>query len=459
MSTPIMNRRRLLQAVGAAAGTTALAGCSGVAERWGFSGNSEESRVHLTYGLWDGFQQVGYQKSIDEFTKAHPHISVTINQIPYDSYQQKVTASYISGNAPDLFWVNTPFLANWIDQGLIRDLTDRIDHDNIDLSIYFPELVKLHQRNGRTYGLPKDWDTIAFYYNRTYFKKLGVPPPRKLDWNPDDGGSFLKFLRRITVDKHGRTAAESGFDPHNVETYAIGVPNDPQSGYGSWLPDNGGNIIPEAFASRFSLDTPQNKQTFEFLLKTLDAEHVLAPANEMGPNGNGDNAQALFAKKRIALYMTGDWNTNALGQLGSGFDIGTIRLPSGPKGNFTVFNGLTDAVNTDTPHPDEAWQLAKWLGGKRSQTILGSGGYIFPAIQQLAPLFAHYWKKKDVDVQAFLDAANGKTVNYPVALGMGEAVKNITTRLGPTFLGTKSVADGLAAAQEIGDYRIRSAAR
>jgi multiple sugar transport system substrate-binding protein len=454
-----MTRRQLLQAVGAAAGVTALAGCSDAAARWGFSGNADKSKVHLTYALWDGFQQVGYQKSVDEFTAANPIISVTIQQIPYNSYQPKITSAYISGNAPDLFWVNTPFLANWISQGLVTDITDRIKADNVDLSIYYPSLVELHQRHGRTYGLPKDWDTITFYFNRTMFKKLGVQPPQELTWNPDGSGSLVPFLKRITVDGNGKTADQSGFDKGNITTYALGVPNDPQSGYGSWLPANGGNIVPHPYADHLVLDSAQNQKTFAFLLQHLAEENVLMPPQEMGPNGNGDNAQVLFAQGRMALYMTGDWNTNALSQLGTGFEIGTIRLPAGPQGNYSVFNGLTDAINTATPHPDEAWKLAKWLGGERSQTIMGSGGYIWPAIKKLDPLFLNYWKKKNVDVAAFLDAAHGKTVLYPVTLGMGEAVQDFATQLGPMFFGTKPIAQALSDAQAVGDYRITSTAQ
>lgn len=455
-----MTRRELLQAVGAAAGATALAGCSDAGARWGFSGNPNSSKVHLTYALWDAYEQVGYQKSVDEFTKAHPNISVTIQQIPYGSFEPKITSAYISGNAPDLFWVNTPFLANWIVQGLATDVTDRIKADNIDMSIYYPSLVQLHQHNGRTYGLPKDWDTITFYYNKAQFKKLGVQPPRgELTWNPDDGGSFLRFLRQLTVDGSGKKASESGFNPRDIKTYAFGVGNDPQSGYGSWLPDNGGNIIPHPYADHVILNSPQNQKTFEFLLKSLADEHVLVPPQEMGPNGDGSQSQVLFAQGRLALYMAGDWNTSSLSQLGKGFEIGTIRLPTGPQGNYSVFNGLTDMINTDTPHPDEAWELAKWLGGERSQSIMGSGGYIWPAIPKLDPLFLNYWKKKNVDVGAFLEAAKGKTVLWPVALGMGEAVTDFATQLGPMFFGTEPIASALANAERVGDYRIASTAR
>ena len=452
-----MSRRRLLQAVGAAAGGVALAGCSNAAARWGFSGNPDTARVNLTYALWDTYQQEGYQTSIDKFTAAHPNISVTIQQIPYSSYAPKITSSYISGNAPDLFWVNTPFLANWISQGIITDVTDRITADGVDMSGYYPALVELHRRNGRLYGLPKDWDTICFYYNKTLFKKLGVAEPsQELTWAPDGSGTFVDFLRTVTVDGRGKTANQSGFDAGDIATYAIGVTNDPQSGYGSYLPANGGSFISEAYAGRTSLDSPENQATMAFLAQHLREEHVQIPYGELGPNADGSSALTLFAQGRLALFQAGDWNTSSISELTTSFEVGTFRLPRGPRGNYSVFNGLTDGINTDTAHPDEAWELAKWLGGAESQRIMGSGGYVWPAIESLDVLFQDYWASKKVDVSAFLAAAQDKTVLYPVAGGMAEAVTDVQSALAPMFFGTESVNRGLAAAQTVADYRINS---
>jgi multiple sugar transport system substrate-binding protein len=86
--------------------------------------------------------------------------------------------------------------------------------------------------------------------------------------------------------------------------------------------------------------------------------------------------------------------------------------------------------------------------------ILGSGGYVWPAIKSLDPLFQSYWQGKGVDVSPFLEEANGKTVNFPVATGLNEALNNVTTELGPTFLGTASAAAGLKSAAKILNYRI-----
>jgi len=428
-----------------------LTGCS--AAGWGVHGGGG-GKVHLTYALWDPYQQVGYQKSISLFEKAHPNISVTIEQVPYNSYQSKITAQYISRNAPDVFWVNTPWLGDWIKGKLLLNITDRVTRAGIALDQYYPSLVKLHESDGQLFGLPKDWDTIALYYNKDYLAKLGITSaPRDLRWNPTDGGTFLQFLKRITTDTRGHNALDPKFDSNSVKTYAMASTNDLQAIYGDYFAMNGGSILPAPFATTSSIDSPQNRQTLTFLTNVLQKAHVVVPGGQTGPNGGSDNIETLFSEGRTALWQTGDWQTNSLSQL-SGFKVGIIPLPAGPKGRISVFNGLTDGIVSNTPHPEEAWELVQWLASAQSQKILGSGGYVWPAIKSLDPLFLDYWKGKGIDVSPFLEEASGDTVSFPVATGLAEALKNVTTALGPVFLGKASATDGLASARTILDYRI-----
>ena len=435
--------------------TCLLTGLSACAQGgWGVRG-ADKGRIDLTYALWDANQQVGYQKSIDLFEKLHPNIHVTIEQVPYGSYKPKITAQYISGNAPDVFWVNTPWIADWVKGGVLTDITRKVRDANIDLSQYYPSLVKLHEYNGRLYGLPKDWDTIAFYYNKDYFKKVGVAPSSSLTWAPDGSRSFLPYLKKLTTDTAGHNASDPKFDPHSVKTYAMASTNDLQGSYGSYLAMNGGSVLPRQYATKSVFDSPQNRATFTWLTRTLPGAHVTVPAGQTGANGASDNIQTLFSEGRMAMLQTGDWLTGAIAQLSaSSFKVGVMPLPSGPKGRISVFNGLTDGIASNTEHPEAAWELVQWLASARSQRILGSGGYVWPAIKRLDPLFANYWKRKGLDVTPFLQEARGKTVTFPVATGLAEALDNMTTALGPTYLGTRSVGKGLEQATAILDYRI-----
>lgn len=443
-------RSRLVAAVGVALLTTTACASGG----WGFGG-SGSGKVNLTYALWDANEQIGYQQSIDVFEKAHPNIHVTIEQVPYNNYESKITAQYVSKNAPDVFWVNTPWIADWVKGGVLTDITQRVKDANIDLSQYYPSLVTLHENGNRLYGLPKDWDTIAYYYNKTYFDKLHVTPPETLTWAPDGSGTFLPFLKSITTDTKGRNANDPNFDPNSVATYAMSATNDLQSAYGNYFAMNGGSILPVPYAISSVLNSEENTAALTFLTKTLQDAHVVVPNAQTGPNGDSTNTTPLFSEGRMAMLGTGDWATSGIAKLASSsFKIGVMALPSGPQGRISVFNGLTDGIVSNTPHPNEAWELVQWLASADSQKILGSGGYVWPAIPSLDPLFQNYWKGKGVDVTPFLEEAQGKTITFPVATGLAEALNDVTTALGPTFLGSASVERGLKSATKILDYRI-----
>jgi multiple sugar transport system substrate-binding protein len=435
----------------AAAALTLLSGCA----EWGFGSSGGGSVVNLTYALWDPHEQIGYQKSIDEFEKLHPNIHVTIDNIPYTSYAQKITAEFITGGAPDVFWVNTPFLGTFIKDGMLTNIAPLIKANHIDMAQYYPQLVALHSRGSAIYGLPKDWDTIALYYNKAYFAKLHLTVPANLSWNTNGTGSFVTFLKEATTDTSGHNALSPQFDPNKVKTYGLGVYDDPQSGWGNYVAEVGGSIIPHPYATKASLTTPQANLGLAFLTKDLAEDHVVAPGSLTGPNDNGNNMPQMFAQGQVATYETGDWNTLMIKQSVT-FPVGVAMLPIGPDGRVSVFNGLIDGLNSHTPYPKQAWELEEWLGSPQSEAILGSGGYIWPAIKSLDPLFLHYWQKQGVDMSPFLAEAHGKVVNFPVSPGMTDALTDIDNDLAPAFFGTEPASQALKTAQTDGDYVLRT---
>ena len=448
-----MSARSVLRVVLAAA---LVAGVSGCAQDWGFGGNgSAGGTVTLTYALWDPHEQIGYQQSIDMFEKIHPDIKVDIENIPYGSYEQKITAEYITGQAPDLFWVNTPWLGTFIKDGIMTNLAPLIKASHIDMAQYYPQLVAMHSRGPAIYGLPKDWDTIALYYNKAYFAKLHLTVPASLSWNPDGTGSFVTFLKEATTDKAGHNALSPQFNPNQIATYALGVNNDPQGGWGNYVAEVGGKIIPYPYAPMASMNTPQMDQGMTFLTKYLTDDHVIVPGTLSGPNANGNNLEQMFAQGQVAMWEEGDWNTLSV-QQSVNFPVGVTTLPSGPDGRISVFNGLIDALNSHTPYPKQAWELEEWLGSPQSQAILGSGGYVWPAIKSLDPLFLNYWKKQGINMSAFLTEAHGQTVTFPVTPGIGDALTEIVSDLGPAWLGTEPVSTALKTAQNDADYVLRT---
>jgi len=441
-----MRPRRLLSACLAGLMVAGVsAGCSS-----GSSGGTSSStgKAHLTYALWDTNEEVGYKKSIAVFEKANPNITVSVVQIPYPNYQEKLQAEFTSGSGPDIFWVNTPWLSTWIKDGLLANLAPDIKKAHINMSQYIPSLVSLHSYQGAIYGLPKDWDTIAVYYNKDYFAQHHIPVPTNWSWSPANGGSFLHTLQLATIDKNGNNALSPSFNPGQVATYGAEMDNGMQTGWGSFLAENGVFTIPKAFASSVSFNTPKADQVFQFIRDLMYKYHVLVPGSELGSNATNPSSQnnALFAAGKIAMQIGGDWETTGTAaEVGKKFKMGVIPLPAGPDGTWSVFNGLIDSINPHTANFAAAWKLEQWLGSAASQKIMGQGGYIWPAIPSLDPLFAKYWAAKGVTMDGFLSESKGHLTDWPNTPGMNQGLTDMQRDMGPIWLGPGTLAQTSAA--------------
>jgi multiple sugar transport system substrate-binding protein len=432
----------------AAAGSCAALLVTAAACSSGSSGGSGSSgQVKLTYAMWQTPEQAGYQKSIDVFEKAHPNIHVTIESFAYNDYQPKLTTEFSSGGGPDIFWVNTPMIASWVKDGVMANLTTKISAAHTNLSQYVPSLVSLHDIRGVMYGLPKDWDTIAYFYNADYFTKHHITVPSSLTWNPQNGGSWVQFLKAATYDTSGHNALSPSFNANSVATYATDSPNEMQWGFDPYLAEDGVSIIKAPYAKTVAFDTAAGKQTFQFLSDLMYKYHVAVPGSALGTDGaaNDSQDQQLFAQGKVAMIEGGDWETAGLLSEAK-FHLGVAQFPAGPDGKAMILNGLIDSVSARSPNQQAAWELEQWLGSAASEKILGAGGYIWPGIKSLDPLYASYWNQHGLNMTPFLTEASWKTVSWPVTPGMNQAQLDIANQLAPAYLSGKNVGQAVSAA-------------
>jgi multiple sugar transport system substrate-binding protein len=399
-------------------------------------------KISLSYALWDPHEEVGYKISIAQFEKTHPNISVTVDEIPYTDYTTKLAEEFTSGSGPDLFWVGPQWEPLWTQDKFMMNLAPLVKSNHINLSQYYSVLVKMHEDNGAIYGLPKDWDTIAYYYNKKYFAEHHVTIPSKLTWDPTTGGSFLTLLKAATTDKSGVNALSSSFNANTIATYGTDAPNTYQTGYGSFWAEDGVSMLPSPYATKSSFDTPAGVQTIQFFQNLMYKWHVAVPGSELGSNATVPSSEdiTLFCQGKVAMIEEGDWNTDGIAACAK-FPVGVLGLPSGPDGVVSVTNGLIDAINPHTANPKAAWELEAWLGSAASQRIMAAGGYIWPGIESLDPLFVKYWTQHGINVQPFLTEQEGKTIEYPQALGAFAALTVMGRDMGPAYLsGGASVA-------------------
>ena len=369
----------------------------------------------LRYCLWDQNQAPAYQTILDNFSKENPGVNVQLELLPWGDYWTKLTTEVAGGDAPDLITMFVVQFKTLQSKGVFVPINDFIKRDKVDMTKYNASAVDTFKIGGKMYGLPKDFDTQAIFYNKDLLQKAGYSQyPTDLTWDPVTGGSYVKFLQSLTVDKNGKHPNESGFDPRDIVQYGL-LPVDrtffPIDGpVATFAAANGGKIYnPNTGALTF--DERKTLESLKYWWNMFNKWYVCPPISVIATTG----AEAMFYSQIGATWVNGPWMTLAINDK-AGFKWGIARNPKGPIGqSVTRANSLVDVIYQGSKYKEEAWKLLKYIATKPGQDILGETGTVIPAYSDSSPKYLDYYKGKGLDASIFVDAYHGNAV-FPLNL-------------------------------------------
>lgn len=404
-----------LRRVLALTGVLALSLATGCAQG-GAAGSDANS---VTYWLWDANQLPAYEACAKGFEKRNPGLDVKITQMGWADYWTKLTASFIAGTEPDVFTDHIQKFGQFADLNVLEPLDDL----GLDDSAYQAGLAaNWRGQDGRRYGAPKDWDTVALFYNEKMTKEAGLTADRlgSLDWNPRDGGTFEKAVARLTVDKNGRRGDEKGFDKDNVKVYglATGGAGD-ADGQTTWSPFAASAGWRYTDRARWGTAYQYGSRTFQSVIDWyfgLAKKGYLAPFTDYTDGANPANAQV--ASGRAAASLDGAWMISTYYGT-KGLDVRTAPTPVGPTGKrATMMNGLADSVTKNARNKEGAKKWVRYLASNECQKTVGGYGIVFPATPDGTAAAVAAYAKKGVDVSAFTEPVTDKkesaTFSFPI---------------------------------------------
>ncbi|MFJ8630640.1 ABC transporter substrate-binding protein [Streptomyces sp. NPDC093568] len=396
-------------------GTMVLSLASGCAQG-GAAGSGGNT---VTYWLWDANQLPAYQACAKGFERRNPGLNVKITQMGWADYWTKLTASFIAGTEPDVFTDHIQRFGQFADLQVLEPLDDL----GIDNSAYQPGLgANWTGQDGRRYGAPKDWDTVALFYNQKMVKEAGLTPRElnNLSWNPKDGGTFEKALAHLTVDKNGRRGDEEGFDRNNVKVYgmATGGAGD-ADGQTTWSPLTASAGWHYTDKARWGTQYQYDSRTFQSVVDWyfgLAKKGYLAPFTDYTDGANPANAQVASGK--AATAFDGAWMISTYYDT-KGLRVGTAPTPIGPTGKrATMMNGLADSITKNARNKGGAKKWVRYLASNECQKTVGRYGIVFPATPDGTEAAVAAYAKKGIDVSAFTepvtDKKNSTTFSFPI---------------------------------------------
>lgn len=430
-----MSKRFTRLGVGLVTGVLLVTGCS--------SGPSTDNGV-IDYWLWDASQQPGYQRCADLFEQANPGLKVKITQFGWNDYWSKLTAGFIADQAPDVFTNHLSKYAQFVDLGVLLPLDELGPTRNLRDEEFTHGLAELWKgQDGHRYGAPKDWDTVAFFYDKKQTDAAGITTEqlRTMTWNPIDGGSFEKIIARLTVDENGVRGDEPGFDKNRVKVYGLGSEGAGgnvlgQTQWGAftgslpWQP-----LDKNPWGTKFNLDDPEFQKTIAWYFGLAQKGYM--PKYDTFNRNTGSYQQVSAG--RAVLGLNGSWMISSFASI-DGIDLQIAPTPIGPSGRrSSPFNGLADSV---TKHADNKESAAKWVAFMASdacQDVIGEVGVVFPARPSGIQKSLGKRKSDGLDTSAFtVHIEEGTTQMLPVTTNAADVSALTEPAFETIYIGQKS---------------------
>ena len=370
-------------AVGLAAATAfSLCACGGSGD-----GSKSGSKDSLEVVIWDNNQQKGLQQICDLFTE-ETGIKVDVQVKEWDSYWTLLEAGASGGDMPDVFWMHSNNSQMYMKNNKLLKLDDYIEKsDKVDMSNYMSEITELYTYDGSYYAVPKDYDTIALWYNKKMFDDAGLSYPDET-WTWDD---LYEAAKKLTKDD----GSQYGF--------CMNTSND-QDTYYNMVYSMGGYIVNDDH-TKSGYDDANTIKAMDYVGKLL--KDCCPPATTMSETGT----DVMFQSGTVAMITQGSWMTAGFldnEYLVENCDVAILPYDKTTGMRTSICNGLGWAASADTKRPDDCWKLIEWLGSKEMQEKQAELGVTMSAYEGTSDKWVNFTDK--FNLNAYLDITKESTV-------------------------------------------------
>lgn len=372
--------------------------------------NPAEVKGDITYAIWDVNQQPAMQEVVKAFNQTYPGVKVSISLATFDQYFTKLKTQASSDNLPDVFWMNGPNFQLFAANKQLAPVANLADAKN-----YPQALNDLYSLDGTQFGIPKDFDTIALWYNKKLFADAGVAAPTA-EWTWDDYKSTAAKLK-------------TALGPKGI--FATG---DELGNQGNWYPailSNGGFVIKDGKSGFGDAKTVEALQFWSDMVK-----QGYTPSAAQGADIRGRDR--FFAGK-AAMMWNGNWLVSAALKSPVKDDLAILPLPKAPSGDRkTVIHGIGNVMSAKTKNPEASAAFLSFLGGKEAALIQAKAGAANPAYNGTQTDFV---KSAPYALQTFIDAAAQYSEPYPVSKDTAVWNKLETDLILPALGGDKPMSE------------------
>ena len=319
-----------------------------------FDPQSVSGTVVLSGWQSSGAEGDALNATLDGFKKAFPKITLDYQPIATD-YPTAMAAKFSSGEPPDLFYVDSSVAPDWIDQGVLQELDTMTQERGFDTSQFFPGYLSAFKgSDGKTYGFPKDGNTLGMAYNTDMLTAAGIQPPTNWD-------ELKTAAEKLTTGKQKAFCLSPTLDRALAFIY-----------------QNGGSLFSDDKKTN-TVDSPEVADALKTYLGWFKSGQGARPG-DMGDDWCGK----ALGEKKVAIIFEGGWLDPFMKDSFPDTKYAWAEMPKGTQ-QATLGFTVSYSIGADSANKDPAWVLLTYLTGPDGMKIWTQGGVANPSRKDVPP--------------------------------------------------------------------------
>lgn len=368
-----------------------------------------ERPIELTVMHWGTpAEDAIVQRLCDTFQRENPKVRIVRINPGAGGFPQKLKTMMAAGTPPDVFYLRPDMMPDLAQMELIAPLDRYVANEPKEwVDDFFPVLLDamrydrstgLVGGNGTLYGLPKDFTTAIFWINTDLYDQAGVDWRRiqKEGWTWDEFEAVMKQIRALTN--------QPGYEGREIYGAVFNIWPDTLRNI---LWTTGGEFFDadvegKANFRELAFDTPGSQRGLELIRRMRLEDRTVFNATGIAKDGGQE-----FLNGNIAsMGPIGRWEAPRLKGV-TKFKWDVLPVPRGVAQASQIFYTGWGMASV-TKHPDEAYQLIRFLTGREGQVQQAHEGLAIPSLKSVAysDAFLNPPGFPPHNAQLFLDAIN-----------------------------------------------------
>lgn len=311
--------------------------------------------------------------------------------IPASGLSQQLSQGFASGSPSDVFYLSADAVAGYASNGSLEPYGDTLS----TIGDFYPGLVEAFTVDGKQYGAPKDFSTLALVINSDLWAAAGLTDADI----PASWDQLAAAAQKLTQGSVVGLATSGEYQR-----------------LGAFMAQAGGELVTDGKATA---NSTQNVEALNYVKSLLAAGHMKF-AKDLGAGWGGE----AIGKGLCAMTIEGNWIVGGLKADYPDVKYTVVELPAGPAGKGTLQFTNAWGIAADSSHKEDAVALVEFLTSADQQMAFAGAFGVMPSLSTVAG----DWQAANPELAAFSASAE-YAKNVPGQEGVSDVVSDLNSQL------------------------------